>query len=87
MYKIEFRYKAANVSTPGHDAQDEEIEFGNDEYIPIPAVGDSVAYLDKGRMVQYKVVSRHFVYETGSCEVNIVVTDMSKEELVAREKL
>jgi hypothetical protein len=85
-YKVEYQYKSPNGARPYDEIQDEEIIFENGEFTPIPSVGDSVSYLHGDKMMAYKVLSRHFAYVTGWCMVNIVVTDISGEDMSARLK-
>lgn len=85
-YKIEFQYIPPKSTRPNDEAQDEELLFEQGEFIPIPDVGDSVSYLYGGKMTAFKVVSRHFSYIGDLCCVNIVVTDISGEEMAARLK-
>jgi len=67
--------------------QDEEIKFDGGEFIPIPDVGDSVAYNYGGELREFKVISRHFAYMMNWCAVTIVVTDISDEEMASRLKM
>jgi hypothetical protein len=85
-YSIEFQYKAARKLRPSDQTQDEPIEFHAGETIPIPNVGDSVSYREGGQTVARKVLTRHFSYFGSWCKVNIVVTDISAEELRSRLK-
>lgn len=87
-YKIEFQYKPQGAARPYDEVQEEHIFSDTGGYIPIPDVGDSVSYGKEGRRA-YKVVSRHFSYVSlveDWCVVNIVVTDISDEEMAARLK-
>jgi len=86
-YKIEFQYKAPDSSRPEDVVQDEEIKFDGGEFIPIPDVGDSVAYNYGSELREFKVISRHFVYMLNWCAVTIVVTDISDEEMASRLKM
>ena len=85
-YKFEFQYKSPSGSRPYDEVQDDELVFEGGEFIPIPDVGDSVSYLHGEKMMAYKVISRHFAYVSGWCMVNIVVTDISGEEMSSRLK-
>ena len=85
-YKIEFQYKSPNSTRPQDEPQDEPIEVEGGEFFPIPNVGDSVGYLYGGKKQDFKVASRHFTYKKNSCCIHIVVTDISKEEMLARLK-
>lgn len=67
--------------------QDEAITFEKGEFIPIPTVGDSVSYMYGGKLEEFKVVSRHFVYMNDWCAVTIVVTDISDDEMASRLKM
>ncbi len=55
--------------------------------VPIPDVGDSVAYNYGGELKEFKVVSRHFAYMMNWCAVTIVVTDISDKEMASRLKM
>jgi hypothetical protein len=85
-FKLEFQYKPAGYQRPLDYVQDDEFVAEHDELVPIPAVGDSVSYLEDGKVVARKVKTRHFSYQAGWCIVNIVVTDMPDEEMAARLK-
>ena len=86
IYKIEFQYKPEGQKRPYDYVQEEELLFENGEFIPIPNVGDSIAFKD-GRVAKAgKVISRHFFYMGDVCGVNIVYTDISDEDLSARIK-
>jgi hypothetical protein len=85
-YKIEFQYKEPGRSRPFDEVQDEQIVFEKGEAIPVPNVGDSVSYLHGDDMRAFKVMSRHFSYMNNLCVVNIVVTDISDEEMGQRLK-
>ena len=85
-YKIEFQYKSPTTTRPQEEPQDEPIALEEGEFFPIPNVGDSVGYLCGGKKQDFKVVSRHFTYKRNSCCIHIVVTDISKEEMLARLK-
>ncbi len=85
-YKIEFQYKSPDRSRPYDEVQDEEIIFEEGEAIPIPDVGDSVSCLYGEEPKAFKVLSRHFSYLQDWCIVNIVVTDISDEEMASRIK-
>ena len=85
----------------GSDAN-ELIEVEGNEYLPIPNVGDTVAYEsfeykydenhnvkeDSGRTIRVarKVKTRHFSYFGDCVSVNIVVTDVPEGELAMRLK-
>jgi hypothetical protein len=85
-YKIEFQYKSPESTRPQEQPQDDPIELEEGEFAPIPNVGDSVGYLHDGRKQDFKVISRHFTYQRNSGCIHIVVTDISKEEMLARLK-
>ena len=85
-YKIEFQYKGSDSSRPEDVVQDEEIFFEKGEFVPIPDVGDSVSYLYGEKVEAFKVISRHFSYQNKWCIVNIVVTDITSDEMAARLK-
>ncbi len=86
-YKIEFQYQTQDSSRPEDVVQDEAIEFEKGEFIPIPDVGDSVSYLYSEKLVDFKVVSRHFAYMNNWCAVTVVVTDISDDEMASRLKM
>lgn len=86
-YKIEFQYKAPGSSRPEDAVQDEEIKFDGGQFIPIPSIGDSVAYNSGGQHTAFKVISRHFAYLSDWCAVTIVVTDISNDEMASRLKM
>lgn len=86
-YKIEFQYKSSENSRPEDVIQDEEIKFDSGQFIPVPNVGDSVAYGYNGQLENFKVLSRHFVYHHNWCSVTIVVTDISDEDMAPRLKM
>lgn len=83
-FKIEFQYKPAGSSRPEDAVQDNELIFKMGEFIPIPNVGDSVMYKYGGSEKDFKVVSRHFWYLDTWAGVNIVVTDISDDEMATR---
>jgi hypothetical protein len=85
-YKVEFQYKPQGHARPYVEVQEDSIHFHRGEFVPIPAVGDSVSYLEGDYMVARKVLTRHFSYGSDWCVVNIVVTDMPDEEMAARLK-
>lgn len=85
-YKIEFQYKTSRSSRPEDAVQDDEILFEGGQFLPIPNVEDSVTYMYGGKPKAFKVLTRHFSYLGDFCVVNIVVTDISKEEFAARLK-
>ena len=85
-FGIQFQYKGPNDTRPEDCGQDDVIGVGNGEFLAVPNVGDTVCYKYGGDTVARKVVSRHFSYypELGLCNVNIVVTDISSQEMQAR---
>ena len=85
-YKLEFQYKEPRRSRPFDEAQDEQIVLESGEFVPIPDVGDSVTLLYGEEPRAFKVVTRHFSYMSNWCVVNIVVTNISDEEMGARLK-
>jgi hypothetical protein len=85
-FKIEFQYRPPDRSRPLDYVQDDELKFDQDAFIPIPDVGDTVAYESGGRTFLGKVLTRHFSYVLGWCVVNIVVGDVSSDEMAARIK-
>jgi hypothetical protein len=84
--KVEFQCKPPGSARPLDYVQDEELIFEKDEYVPIPNVGDTVHYLEGGKTVARKVLTRHFSYLRDLCMVNIVVVDVSGEEMATRLK-
>ncbi len=90
IYKIRFQYKPPGQLMPYDTSQDQELIFKNGEYVPIPDIGDSVSYSFDNERKPFKVLSRHFSYRSASagdeCLINIVVTDISQEEMAARRK-
>jgi hypothetical protein len=86
-YLIQFQYKGEDDLRPtDHALNDEEILAPDGKTIPIPNVGDSVTLISEGRPQSYKVITRHFGYESNHCYINIVVTDISDKERAARLK-
>ena len=92
--KIEFQYRPLDQSRPLDEVQDNRIEVEGDAMLLIPNVGDAVFYSYGGTGRVFKVESRTFTYfaptNLGSvtwCCVNIVVTDISEEEIAARLKM
>lgn len=93
-YKIEFQYMAPGASRPEDAVQEEELVFDDNTFMAIPDVGDTVmcTLSADGNAADFKVLSRHFSYlkDTGSgpwCIVNIVVSDVSPEEMAQRQKM
>lgn len=88
-YSIQFQYMGKGDSRPEDCGQDEELNF-EDEYPPIPDVGDSVSYQYDEKTVCRKVLTRHFSYiKTNASQyvfVNIVVTDIDDDEMSRRIK-
>jgi len=86
-YIIQFQYKGKDDLRPMDQAlNDEEILAPDGKTVPIPNVGDSVTLTSGGEPKSYKVVTRHFGYAGNHCYINIVVTDISGNERVARLK-
>jgi hypothetical protein len=97
---IQFQYKPSDVLRPFDYGQEEPLSFDVPygtpiATIPIPAVGDTVRVRlePPGTPSQqaYKVLTRHFQYfhhpDVGlEINVNIVVTDVSDDEMLARLK-
>ncbi len=83
-YKVKFQCKEAGRSRSEDVVQDEEFIFEKGESIPIPNVGDNVSCKYEEKMRMFKVASRHFSYLGNRCVVNVVVTDISGEEVQAR---
>ena len=86
-YSIQFQYKGEDDLRPmDYALNDEEILAPDGKTIPIPNVGDSVTLTSGGKAGYYKVITRHFGYhpKANYCYVNIVATDMPKDEMKAR---
>ena len=89
-YQIHFQYKSPDSSRPDDESASHFpmplLKQG--EFMPIPAPGDSVQLLYAPNEQKWlKVLTRHFDYATeGYCIVNIVVTDISDDEMAARLK-
>ena len=86
-YKIEFQYMPEGRDRPFEEAQDERIEIVGGQAVPIPSPGDTVFCSYDGHESDFKVVSRHFMYMGDWCAVNIVVTDVSDDEMGRRLKM
>jgi len=98
LIKVNFQYKPEGHSRPLDYIQEEplryEIPYGGPiSTIPIPSVGDTVwvSLKEEGGQEAYKVLTRHFDYtyheQVGlEISVNIVVTDVSDDEMAARLK-
>jgi hypothetical protein len=94
---IQFQYLPPGSARP-IDASDSDKRIENHdenhpgEYLPIPDVGDTVSYVSNDVPVTRKVLTRHFGYTSGDIfdydgmYVNIVVGDVSKEEMTKRLK-
>jgi len=85
-YSVVFQYRPPGSARPPDYAQDEAIVVEDGAYIPLPDVGDSVAYLGGGKMVARKVVTRHFSLLGDHLAVNVVVTDIDPKEMASRLK-
>jgi len=84
-YIIQFQYKGEGDSRPtGSALNDEEILAPDGKTIPIPNAGDSVTLTSGGEPKSYKVLTRHFGYNSNHCFIIIVVTDISDKERAAR---
>lgn len=83
-YAVKFQYLPPGGVWPRDHIQDETITVEDGAYIPLPSVGDSAAYLERGKVVSRKVLTRHFVFVGDHLSVNIVVTDISQEEMASR---
>ena len=84
-WTIQFQYKPEGSSRPYDEVQDDPLEFDHEHFCPLPGVGDTVDYQDDDKIVARKVISRHFSFShPGSAWVNLVVTDVSLEEMAAR---
>jgi len=95
---VQFQYMPSDRPRPFDYIQEEplrfEVPYGTPiATIPIPAVGDTVGVSleTSGTPRDYKVLSRHFDYlhhpEVGlEITVNIVVTDVSDDEMLSRLK-
>lgn len=88
-YTVQFQYKDPESARPEDCSQDEENEIVIEDgsFTPLPNVGDSVSYKYGGRVKAFMVLSRHFDYQSPNwCIINIVVTDISDDEINARIK-
>jgi len=91
-YSIQFQYKPKDAARPGDWTQNEDLEHEPGEPIMLPAVGDTVVCtLTADGPKMYKVLTRNFSYLTSRdvgacCAINIVVTDVGKDEMLARTK-
>jgi hypothetical protein len=76
-YHVKFQLARNGSSTLEKSIVDPHVAGYGGEYTPLPDVGDSVSYeLDGGRK-DYKVLSRHFSYQSGNWRhVNIVVAEL-----------
>jgi len=85
---IQFQYTQAGAARPEDGADnDEEIKFEGGKFFPAASIGDTVSYKSAGGRVARKVISRHFSYFSEDiCKVNIVVSDVSDEEMAGRLK-
>ena len=85
-FSVCFQYLAPGHSRPLDHCQDEDITVDDGSFIPLPNVGDSVSYIEDGKSVARKVLTRHFGYFNDHCAVNIGVTDIDPSEMAARLK-
>jgi hypothetical protein len=90
-YSVEIQYKKDGWERPEDSAQDEELVFELGRYCPLPGVGDCVIYKAGGVNNMHRVIYRNFGYthlpdDTVSCIVNLIVTDVSDEEMNGRLK-
>jgi hypothetical protein len=85
-YKIEFQYKLQDRERPYDEVQEQDVRFDGGQFVPIPAVGDSVGYQEGEDIVARKVLTCHFSYLSDWCVVNFVVIDMSHKEMGTRLK-
>lgn len=84
-YTLRFQYRHPDQERPDEDTiQYEEKVLKNGEMPLLPAVGDSVEFLNQGLLG--KVEFRHFRYLEDLCSINIVVTDISPDEMAWRIK-
>ncbi len=93
---VTFQYKGPTDTRPWDEGQVADLTFkvpyGTPIVtVPIPAVGDSVSLELQKKMKSYKVLTRHFSYDEveGSLliAINIVVTDISSNEMLERLKV
>lgn len=83
--EVQFQYKHPTENRPENITQDAQLMHTDGAALPLPSAGDSVSYMFEGTPRDFKVVSRHFIYMTpDTCLVNIVVTDISHDEMDAR---
>lgn len=85
-YSVQFQYKGENDHRPQDYALNDEIFLTEGQFTPLPNVGDSIFIPSSEEKGMYKVLTRHFIYDGDICAVNIVVTDLSVEELSTRIK-
>jgi hypothetical protein len=85
-WKIEFQYIAPGNERPHDEVQEDQLLFEG-TFCPLPNVGDTVDYKEGDKIVARKVLTRHFAfsYPDFVC-VNIVVTDVSMDEMGERLK-
>jgi hypothetical protein len=92
-FTITFQYRAPESPRPYDEEQEDRIKFEGSDTALIPNVGDAVIYKCGDENRAFKVESRTFSYmaihsqgEVNYCNVNIVVTDISDDEIAARLK-
>lgn len=85
-YKIEFQQKHPGDARPEDVVQDDPYISEDGESLPIPDVGDSVSLEYGGKPQAFKVLTRHFSYCGDFCAVNIVVAEISPDEMASRLK-
>lgn len=82
-YVVSFQYMPPDLSRPFDES---DLQLESDDPIPIPDVGDTYDCDADGKVVERKVVSRHFHFLDDHIAVNVVGTDVSQEEMLRREK-
>jgi hypothetical protein len=93
---VTFQYKGPTDTRPWDEGQVADLTFkvpyGTPVVtVPIPAVGDSVSLELQKNRISYKVLTRHFSYDEVEdnllIAINIVVTDIDRDEMLARLKV
>ena len=82
-YSLTYQYIGPGDARPEDYQQQDDLTINPGEPFVIPNVGDGVTLmLTKADTVgAYKVVSRLFSYAGDWCGINIVVTDMTEDEM------
>jgi hypothetical protein len=90
-YLAEFRYKPLDAARPRDSVSAELLEVRAGHSLFLPDIGDSVyVTVEPTGPDHYKVLSRSFIYhrlaQDSFCTINIVVTDLTEAERLARLK-